>query len=398
MRTEGKKVRASIAYSGCLALIIYATFISDHVLSESLHPQTEESSRSAKLMQVTRVGQASSSGVPVSSTLKLGLGFGTVGDRVDYTPNLPEGGFRAPVNKPRYQSYSLSAQWQGDSRLSAGGQIAKRNFTSLRDDFKFTSYRMDASVRLPAIAADTITSLDFSIGSNNARRLNKNSFTQIGDNLIKQVTVSTPRDLQWRASLSQNQKLTDHTYYTFFGGVGQTLSRHSGISGTGTDSSGCSYDFQFLSDGGTIDQRDVCGAVQTMNRVYPNELSIERDLGVAPQQDMQNNAWFYRVGGDLTADYGRWKTRLAFYHQRYVRDTLDNRIRSFGGEVYDVNNVVSLQATRSVSRKLSYSATLEYNQHQFLEELPVLYTRLTAHRFAGDVVHMTMRINYVFGR
>ena len=139
----------------------------------------------------------------------------------------------------------------------------------MRDDFKFNSYRLDVSYRLPAMAVDTITSLDFSIGSNRASRLDKNSFTQIGENLLRQVSVNSPSDLHWRASLSQNQRLTQNTRYTLFSGVGQTLSRHDGIDGSGVDSTGCVYDFQFFSEGGTIDQRDACGAIQSMNRVYP---------------------------------------------------------------------------------------------------------------------------------
>ena len=339
-----------------------------------------------------------SQGVYEASAFNVGLGFGTVGDRVAYSPNLPDGGFSDPVSKPRYESHSVSAHWQVNSKLSVGGLLAQRNFTSLRDDFKFNSYRVDVSYRLPAIAVDTITSLDFSIGSNRASRLDKNSYTQIGENLLRQVSVNSPSDLHWRASLSQNHKLTKNTRYTFFSGVGQTLSRHDGIEGSGVDSTGCVYDFQFFSEGGTVDQRDACGAIQSMNRVYPDELSIERDLSVAPQRDMENNAWFYRVGGNLTSSYNSWQTSLGFYHQRYVRDLLDQRIRNFGGEVLNANNVVTLQATRFMSGNLSYTATLEYNQHQFLDELPVLYTRLTSDRFSNDVVHMTVSVNYLFRR
>jgi len=156
---------------------------------------------------------------------------------------------------------------------------------------------MDASVLLPPMDEDTVTTLDFSIGSNRSSRLDKNSFTRLGDNLIRQVSVKSPSDLLWRASLSQNQKLTTRTRYTIFSGVGQTVSRHSGID------------------------------IQSMQRIYPDELSIERDLAVAPQKDLQNNGWYYRIGGDLTTNFGPWQTRLAFYHQRYVRDQLDQRIR-----------------------------------------------------------------------
>jgi len=321
-----------------------------------------------------------------------------VGDRVAYTPNLPDGGFADPVNRARYDSRFLSAHWHSGRRLSIDTTIARRNFTSLRDNFRFNSFGVDASIRLPAIDRGTVTSLELSIASNRTRQLNKNSYTQIGDTLIKQVTVKSPSDLHWRASLSQNKKLTTHTSYTLFSGVGQTVSQHSGIGGLAIDASGCSYDFQFFTEGGTVDQRDRCGAVRTMKRVYPNESSIEREHSIAPQRDMQNNAWFYRVGGNLTARFRSWQTQLAFYHQRYVRDELDARIRSFGGEIIDRNNVIALQATRFVSSRLSYTAVLEYNQHQFLDDLPVLYTRLTSDRFSDDLVHLTVQFNYAFLR
>jgi len=329
--------------------------------------------------------------------LAFGVAVSTVGDRVGYSPNLPQGGFVDPVSQPRYASHRLSAKWNGENNLSLGGSVAVRHFTSLRDRFKFSTYRIDASYALPALSVNTATSLDISLGSNRADQLHKNSYTQIGDNLIKQVTVNSPNDLFWRATLAQEQVLTGRTRYGFFSGVGQTISGHRGLLGTGVDGTGCSYDFQLYANGGVVDQRDICGDIYSMQRIYPDESSIESDLQVAPRKDMQNNAWFYRVGGNLTTNFKRWQTRLSFYHQRYVRDVLDQRIRSRGGKVYDRNNVVSLQATRYVNSSLSYSATLEYNQHQFLDDLPVLYTRLTSDRFEGDVVYLTLQLNYLFG-
>ena len=160
-------------------------------------------SSSTPLLAATITNQFPSSiqGDSEASVFNVGLGFGTVGDRVAYSPNLPDGGFSDPVSKPRYESHIVSAHWQINNKLSVGGLLARRNFTSLRDDFKFNSYRLDVSYRLPAIAVDTITSLDFSLGSNRASRLDKNSFTQIGENLLREVSVNSPSDLHWRCLL-----------------------------------------------------------------------------------------------------------------------------------------------------------------------------------------------------
>jgi hypothetical protein len=330
--------------------------------------------------------------------LVLGLGVATVGDKVQYSPNLPEGGFRPAESRQRYAGNLVSAQWSLDDALSLSAVLESRRFTSLRDSFEFRFYQLDASFALPALEGGTTTSVDLSIATNRAARLHKNSYTSFGDNLIKEVTVSSPRDMQWRASLRQVKQLTDKTSYGFFSGLGQTWTQHREISGMGVDTSGCQYDFNFNTGGGVVSQRDVCGSVRSMLRVYPNEDSIERDLSVAPTMDMQNNAWFYRVGGNFSTRYKKWRAQLAFYHQRYWRSVLDQRIRSYGGEVYDRNNVVTLQATRFLSPRLSYTAALQYNEHQFLDELPVLYTRLTSERFAGDSVHFVVRMNYQFNQ
>lgn len=358
--------------------------------NETKHLETTHTPRSGSILRSTKENS-----VP---TLILGFAVSTVGDRVDYSPNLAGGGFVDPVRKRRFTSHQLSADWISTRNLTLRGSIAFRNFTSLRDQFNFSTYRINASYLLPAMSKDSTTSLDISIGTNRAEHLHKNSFTQVGDNLIKQVTVKSPSDFYWRASLTQEKSLTDRIRFGYFSGVGQTISSHRGLVGTGVDSSGCKYDFQLSTDSGVVDQQDICGNIYSMRRTYPDESSIYNDLQVSPRSDLQNNAWFYRVGGTLTSSFKYWQTKLEFYHQRYIRKELDRRIRNQGGEVYDANNVFSFQAIHFVTKNLSYGATLEYHKHQFLDELPVLYTRLTSDRFAGDVVHLTLQLNYMLGK
>jgi len=148
----------------------------------------------------------------------------------------------------------LSVKWNGENSLSLGGSVAFRHITSLRDHFKFNSYRINARYALPAMSAKTATSVEFSVGSNRADQLQKNSYTQIGDNLIKRVSVHSPNDLFWKASLTQEHLLSARSRYGFFSGFGQTFSAHRGLTGTGVDSSGCSYDFQLHTNGGVVDQ------------------------------------------------------------------------------------------------------------------------------------------------
>ncbi|OED42765.1 hypothetical protein AB833_05370 [Chromatiales bacterium (ex Bugula neritina AB1)] len=338
-------------------------------------------------------------GFPLTaSTARAELSFGlsTVGDKVSYTPNLPTGGFAPPRKKPRYQSRITSINWQANPDWRFTGEHQQQRFISLRDNFSFNRLSFSAEYQLPAIQPHTRTSLDFTISSNRSSVLNKNSYTRIKDNLLTSLRINNPSDLQWQTNVSQTRDISTHSRLTFFTGMGRISSGHDGITGLVRDSSGCQYGFDFGNSGGEIDQLGQCGTVTALNRQYPSDATISRELGVAPIKDLQNNAWFYRVGGGLSTSHQRWSGHIAYYYQQYLRDDLDSRIVANGGTIYDNNQVLALEATHRTGKKLSLSATLEYNQHRFLDKIPVLYTRLTASRFRNDVVYLTLRANYSF--
>jgi len=75
---------------------------------------------------------------------------------------------------------------------------------------------------------------------------------------------------------------------------------------------------------------------------------------------------------------------------------IDQRILANDGEIYNNNQVVALEAGNHHFRNLELNARLEYNRHQLLDEVPLLYTRLTASRFKNDALFFTFGARYAF--
>jgi len=136
------------------------------------------------LLQAAVVSAASSVEVfgTTQAPLSLQLELATVGDSVNYTPNLPQGGFAEPEKKSRYQSHKASLDWRPGSHWLLNAALAQSDLTSLRDSFKLSSYELAAELTLPATIPGTKTTLRVATRSNRSNNLHKNSFTQINDN------------------------------------------------------------------------------------------------------------------------------------------------------------------------------------------------------------------------
>ena len=60
----------------------------------------------------------------------------SVGDRVDQSPNLDDGGFASPESKPRFQAFSAGVDWTLNTRSTISVSLARRELNSLRDSFE----------------------------------------------------------------------------------------------------------------------------------------------------------------------------------------------------------------------------------------------------------------------
>lgn len=329
--------------------------------------------------------------VNVRPSINLSVSRTSVGDSVAYSPNLEYGGFITPTKKPRFNETAARFAWQKNAMTINAG-IAERQFTSLRDNFAFSKSEIGVRYRLnQKLIKNTHVWVNFS--SNRSHVLLKNSFTTLGDQVIKSVTVARPADRQLQLGIERTSKLNNRTVINILGIIGNTDSTHAGIKGNLTRRD-CDYTFEFSNSGGNVEQVNQCGNVTALSRTYPSDATVDQEFGVSPAVDFRNRSTFGRIGAGFSRTHNAWLFSANYYYQRYYRGQLDKRINADGARVHSHNHVLSGKADYRLSNGLTLSATAEYQRHAYLDEIPVLYTKLTSDRFNNSAVFFTVNINY----
>ena len=326
-------------------------------------------------------------------SIDLSVDQTTVGDSVAYSPNLDDGGFAIPTHKSRFNERAARLVFNENAvTISAG--IAERQFTSLRDNFEFLEHEIGFRYRLDqTFHKNTHVWLNYS--SNKSSQLLKNSYTTVGEQVIKSVVVSAPADKQLQLGIEQSTALDSRTMISFFGLIGKTDTKHAGLKGN-LARGNCDYQFEFNNQGGSVEQINQCGNVTALTRSYPNDDTVEQEFGVSPALDLRNKSKYVRIGTGINRAHKDWLFSASYYYQRYVRDQLDHRIQTAGGSAHRTNHVITGNAGYQLSKELTLSARAEYQRHRYLDEIPVLYTTLTSDRFNKSAVFFSVNINYRF--
>ncbi len=327
-----------------------------------------------------------------AAPVEIAVDYKTVGDTVQYQPNLPTGGFATAVKKPRFKESNIGIRWQPIEQLSISGGLSKRRFTTLRDDFGFLKTSIGFRYTSQKLKLKN-TGFWFNFSSNNATELDKNSYTTINNQVIKSVVIKQPTDRILEFGVDRTFKLSSSTRLLTLISIGSTDTKHAGLEGDLTRGN-CEYQFNFSNNGGSVNQLNQCGDITALSRTYPDDNTVQQEFGVSPAIDLRNNSLFSKVGFGFSKDYGKWTFNSHYYFQKYHRDQLDKRIELSQNTAYDRNHVVSTTVQRTITNKLTLSAHAEYQLHRYLDEVPVLYTRLTSERFKDDAVFFSLGLTY----
>lgn len=330
----------------------------------------------------------------VPSRIEIEVQHKTVGDKVAYSPNLPDGTNAPPSQRSRFGEDTAAMVWNFSDRFSIDGSLSQRRFVTLRDDFEFNASRIGLQYRLAA-GVHSSTFLTFDISSNRSKELRKNSYTTIENSVIKEVSVRRPRDLQWNLGLKKEYQFGAGIRLSMSGLVGRTDSRHSGIEGE-IAQGGCNYGFDFGNSGGEVSQIGQCGSLLEVTRIYPTDSTVESEFNVSPVLDFQNKSDFVGVGAAALKELGSWELGAEFYYQRYFRDSLDERITAAGGQAHRGVYTFTTTATYSFTPNLSITAMAEYHSNRYINQVPVLYTTITSSRFDEDAVFLSLGAKYKF--
>ncbi len=328
-----------------------------------------------------------------AAEVQLSFTTETVGDTATYSPNLPDGGFATAREFSRYSGRRVAIEWKTTKRLTLETELSQFEFVSLRDRFNTTGFSLLARQTLENSTPQNTTTLEFRVASNYADAINKNSYTNAGDNVITGLTVNRPGDLTVQAGFNHQTELTSTSNWRIYSSIGHLRTRHSGVYGTATNGN-CKYDFNFGNNGGQITQAIPCGDVFSFSRQYPDDNSLEQDLGISPTKDITYSATMFKAGGGFSIRRNLWLLNVNAYFQQYFRSAIDQRINESGNTSYDSNRVFSTELIHQTTSRLSFSAKVEYNRRQFLNHTPFLYNSFTAGGFGNDAIFFAFETRY----
>ncbi len=312
----------------------------------------------------------------------------TVGKTVDHSPNLPDGGLAVPVKRGRFQAHKFGIDWQISDKLALHSGFSRLDFTSLRDQYTLNRIEFITRQRL-----NRRSTIEFGLTTNFARSLTKNSFTTIGDSTVRNLKIDNPRDYTLHSGFVFTIPLSATSALSLHSAAGFLQTTNSGTSGS-ISNGNCNYDFDFNNNGGRLTQTEPCGDIVSLTRNYPTDQAIESEYGISPGRDTAYTAKFYRVGVEYSVKKGRWHSSFALYHQQLNRGDLDQRLSSRRLESFRNNQTAIIEATRLTNSHWDFGATLQYQRRQFMGDVPVLYTGMTAQRFKDDVLMFSLKLNY----
>ncbi len=338
---------------------------------------------------------ASSSDSPV---LDIRLNLESVGDSVDYAPNLEVGSYAKAERQQRYQSFSIDADWKVNPLFRMISRLQKRALTSKRDKFELYAYSLALHYSLPINSNNKQYSVSLGVAGNTVSELDKNSYSHFEEKLLTSVQIIQPYDIQIQANIAATLKLSPTVYWSLQTGLGHVVTGHSSIIGIGKSRDGCMYRFETGDGVGSLRQIGPCGDVLQFSQEYPDYEAVKENLGFDPEKDISSQMGYVQMGSSLSKAFGNGRYSVAYYYQQWDRGEFDNRIRQRGGSVVTTNQTFAARLDYRLSTRWGLGFQVEYQQRQLLNQLPVLYTGVTSDRFSDDALLFSLSATYSFHR
>lgn len=323
----------------------------------------------------------------------------SVGDQVDYSPNLIQGGFATPEKRSRYRSARLEYVRQQTPNSLVSVSVSQRQVNSLRDAYEINQLEANALFRLSPSTARYSVDVGFDALFNHSDRLSKNSYTTYDGNVITRSSIDNPQDQTLAITMITGLRLGRGFSVQALSGGGLTHSDHDSVNGVGSSSDGCQYAFSTDGSVGSLDQLGSCGAVVSYQQTFASEQGVEDRLGFRASRDISYLARFVQTGAQLSWSSSRVAASLGYRYRRYFRGSLDQNIEAEGRTPVRVSQLLNAEISYkpSVQWKLSFSAS--YHSAPFLDDVPLLYTAFTSDRYNDTkALSLGFGVSWYFGR
>lgn|GEM_PF-1661241 len=320
-------------------------------------------------------------GLPGSSPgIALGVRYDSLLDEVGYAPNADGGGFLDARTRQRFTGAAVSLSRADIGRASLGLTLGSYRLVTLRDELQIDGVRAHAGWRLSAADAPLRMRVLFDVSMNRSDAFDKNSWTELDGATLTRTRIAEPRDLQASIGLGAHRDGPLGAMLGGFARLGATRVSHDEVTGTGRDDDGCRYDVAASRQRASITLAEPCGRVLDYSEVYPDERGLNDRYGIAPSRDLDWQALWIEVGAGTLWSGERLSVALDWRYRHYRRDGIDERIEASGGTARRAAHVLSFKTGWAFTQRLSIGAGVDWRVAPWLDELPLMYNRYTAHR------------------
>lgn len=205
---------------------------------------------------------------------------------------------------------------------------------------------------------------------------------------LTQLQLQRQRDHQLQLDLIGSRSLSHGWTVSLLGGVGDSRVSNDGVSAR-ANVAGCPYQLAFGAE----------SLLATPDAGCRNALIISVPNRLLPYNAAAETTWRARwahVGGSLRVQQGAWSAALGYEFQRWWRGDIDDLIAARGGRAYRSNQTLIGQIGWAPLPSVQWLLRAQLMQHQWLSELPMAYTGLTASRFGQHYGFVTFGVRLRF--
>ena len=359
-----------------LLRIALTTVVWYSLLSATAHSDSKEAVQSGK-----------------NSFVKVSLE--SVAGTVSYSPNLPSGGYAPSNQRLRYANTAISLVRSIGMNNQAFLNYSNHQLTTRRDLVDVHMFSADFKRKLNIRATYGVATIGAGLTYGFSNQIVKNSYTHLDKGIITSATIDRPESIDFRLVFGFSRFLTPAIWMTNSFNFGWQKTHFQSITGVGKTNPGCAVKFALQQSGGVLEQREPCGQVQAFKQVFPDNNALLDSIGFIPSKEIQFESVYLRHHFALSASLNEKSTLSTSYSFALTaRDDIDDN--SFGYEHTPINHshTLGLDINYRATQKLNAHMGIAYRVAPLLTEVPILYTRYTAHRFQDQSVSFSVSVQY----
>lgn len=332
------------------------------------------------LLLVISFDAAAASSQLAASGVNLALHIESLGDSVDFEPNLPEGGTAEPTSRQRLLAGRLELSWRGSGLAEASAHAEKLALTTKRDSLEIDGATVHFDWPVFKRTAHISTRVTGTASGHRADAFERTSFTEVDDATVIASRVNNPSDLKVGLGLSSRWQMSPSVHVNGALGAGWTRVRHSSLRATAVDRDGCRYQLESDASSSTLTLAEPCGSLHSFEQRWPDEEGFDQRYGIAPRRDLNWDGRWVEValGAALTQDGAQLAINWRWH--RISRDGIDERIEATGTRALRSAATLSLDAAYPMGEHVHLHASGRIHSRPWMADAPLLYNRFTAER------------------